>query len=506
MTYFIYAEAPDYEPEKEYWPLDIFGPTSEKVVLRQKVKPSVDTNKGLIKTKGPLFGDMWENLPSPSDPKPPVKEKSRPIGLVVRSEDALAPLEVTDNSGNLIAAGSGELVLNTLKPGIYRARLITPENNVSEQIVSLKRGKSQVIELSAPRPAETKLLREIIAKSQFEYDSGNNIENINYLGPHGQMATAQVTTIMTLIGGLVQAQFIKGENPVNGRSGVFPGLRSLENKEGIRILFADDLSPDDKAGNFLSKTKITLSRQSTNKKVRVSGLETLSDFKRLGHTTLPMDPGNYFVKLHLPDRIPAIFSMAVLRERMTLLVIHQDLNGNFNLFGFAPLLDLREKENQKVPNLRRLELLQRFYSNNRIDDHAYRDAKELLYAKWMDPFAGCLGGYTMIDLGKAEELRTAAYNMRNYFGELSDSHVIMAEHLVSIEASNKEIVAAYKKAMSVGLPLFAPGLEKLVRAIEKYDIRHPQRAFIRKAFEDRIRGVLWTAWTPPKQEAVSAKA
>lgn len=48
---------------------------------------------------------------------------ARTATLTVESADVLAPLEIRDNVGRLIAAGRGHLVAAQLDPGFYRARL-----------------------------------------------------------------------------------------------------------------------------------------------------------------------------------------------------------------------------------------------------------------------------------------------------------------------------------------------------------------------------------------------
>jgi hypothetical protein len=46
------------------------------------------------------------------------------------------------------------------------------------------------------------------------------------------------------------------------------------------------------------------------------------------------------------------------------------------------------------------------------------------------------------------------------------------------------------------LPIFADGLRILFNRVKKYNIVHLRRPLLEKAFSRRIRGILWSAWTP----------
>ena len=71
--------------------------------------------------------------------------------------------------------------------------------------------------------------------------------------------------------------------------------------------------------------------------------------------------------------------------------------------------------------------MQRFYMNGDFD-HVRNSAQEVLEGKWADPIAGCLGGYLLLRAGKAQDIGIAVRNMVEYFGGLSDSHVLLAEY------------------------------------------------------------------------------
>ena len=74
-----------------------------------------------------------------------------------------------------------------------------------------------------------------------------------------------------------------------------------------------------------------------------------------------------------------------------MLVFHRRIDGQLNIFQYMPKIPRDPNDpaiqyvelsgsKTKLIDYRRLELLQRFYLNGRLD-YAYEDAKELLYAK-----------------------------------------------------------------------------------------------------------------------------
>lgn len=151
--------------------------------------------------------------------------------------------------------------------------------------------------------------------------------------------------------------------------------------------------------------------------------------------------------------------------------------------------------------------MQRFYLSGRLD-YAYQSGvdllqelsgvdslQDLLWAKWEEPIAGCLGGYLMLRFGKANELETAVRNMSDFFGGLSDSHVLKAEYEAS-QGRNDAADAAFRTALDCGLPIFADGLTRLFDGVQRYCIDHPGTALLSKVFHNRVRGLLWSAWTP----------
>ncbi len=114
-------------------------------------------------------------------------------------------------------------------------------------------------------------------------------------------------------------------------------------------------------------------------------------------------------------------------SRLTMLLLHRGLDQELQTFQYMPLLRPgRERrahlgeylDEHSNPNmLRRLELAQRFYLSGRLDHAANivglvagadRRGADLLDGKWIDPIAGCLGGYLLLSQGRLKEIERHA--------------------------------------------------------------------------------------------------
>lgn len=217
--------------------------------------------------------------------------------------------------------------------------------------------------------------------------------------------------------------------------------------------------------------------------------------------------------VELPGQDTVLFPLALLPDRLTMFVLQRDADGHTSIFQYLPrlhptgyTLPQPDPYGPDFPSpyepgqlsepwrLRRVELLQRFYMSGRLD-HAYEHADEMLRSKWADPVAGALGGYLMLQLGKPEELQVAAGNMIGFFGELSDSHVLMAEYLASQGYPDLAATELWN-ALERGLPMVADGLTRLREGVRRYGIQHPRADLLDRVYDRRVRGMIWTAWSP----------
>ncbi len=89
----------------------------------------------------------------------------------------------------------------------------------------------------------------------------------------------------------------------------------------------------------------------------------------------------------------------------------------------------------------------------------------------------------------------AARNMVEHFGDLSDSFVLLAESARAQKDTDRSF-DAFNKALDRGIPIFADGLARLNNGIERFSSSDRRTLLIRRVFAKRVRGLLWSAWTP----------
>jgi len=415
-----------------------------------------------------------------------------PAQLIVKATDILAPLEVTDNAGTMLKAGHGSLTITDLKPGFYRARLVTPEGQATEEVIELSSGERETVLLAAPQPPNAGLFKTIVDNTKFYIKKDDHTLHLSE--SIGAMATAQLTTMLTLVGSIVDERYGWGPKTEGLSLKSFRDETPDGTTSGLRVICADETVPAEGVTEHSSKSKVRFWLQEQAIPSSFDTLAASAKIAALSQFTSAASPGTYWLSLELPERNPVVFPVAVLSNRLMLLVVHLSTQGSVRVFNYSPSLDLTEFPGEKAVALRRLELMQRFYLNGQLE-HAYQNAPDLHNAKLVDPLAGCLSGYTMLKLGKAAELDVVARYMVNNFGELSDSFVLMAEHLTTL--NNIDAAAdAYRTALSRGVPLFADGLVRLLSGVQKHHIEHHRVELIKEVYMRRARGLLWSAWTP----------
>jgi hypothetical protein len=418
--------------------------------------------------------------------------------LTAKSSDPLAPIEVYDNKGKLMAADLGEVVVKDLEPGFYRASVVTPEGRMAEELIDLSPGEKEVISLDAPSMPNSGLFKEIVGRADFH--ASDEDRTLRFSEAVGPMATPQLTTMLALAGSVIEHEYGWGAKATQLGLPSFHELTSPNALHGLRVTCADEATHAKGPSNYLSQVSLRFRRQDgiggDSNEARLSISQT---FAGIGDFAAAVEPGAYVLELNVPERPPVYLSLAVLPNRLTLVVLHRRADGGIRILSFCPSTHPEPGGPREVATrLRRLELLQRFYIADRVDGrHAYRNAHELLYAKWIDPLAGCLGGYTMLKLGQAVELNVAVSNMKAYYDELPDTHVLAAEYNLSLETKNGEAEArrAYKAALDLGLPVFAEGLLRVASGIKRFSISHPRAAEVEQVFKNRARNLLWTVWT-----------
>jgi hypothetical protein len=144
----------------------------------------------------------------------------------------------------------------------------------------------------------------------------------------------------------------------------------------------------------------------------------------------------------------------------------------------------------RFPAIRRIELMQRLATAGRVTP-TLPDIEALLYDKWRDPIAGCLGGYLLVRMGRRNDLDIPTQNLTTYFSGLSDSHVLRGAWLELNDT--KAALRSYRAALDRGLPVFSDGLALLRDAIRRHNIIHDRVLLLEDLVSHVSTGALWSA-------------
>lgn len=473
------------------------------MATRYKPKITIDEQSG---------ESLYTTTPTPL-PKIKVMTLNPPLpNLIVKSKDPTALIEVKDNLGKVIKpfrenstfALERRLEFLYLKAGFYRIFLLTPDGYTVEKIVDITPGDATIeVEIHPPDLPQAGLTSDFIKSGKFDKDEENSIIYVSEtMGP---IMNAKLSTILTLTGKLNNSQDnINNYDKIKNLGLRFMTRFSHDIECGVQILFGWE-----SGDGFEALNKVRLCIWPTNKFHRDIHQLNLSN-NRLGVGEFSTDkllPGPHWLAVKIPgQRKPVIFYLQILPRRITMLVFHMDINNQLNVFQYLPSRDLIEDPSVEDENLtdrkflsyRRLEFLEQFYLSGRLDS-ANQYSDELLKYKFQDPITGCLGGYLKLKLGKANELKIPSHNMINYYGQISDSYILMAEYEESL---NNEIEAKknFEYAIRKEFPICSDGLLRLQNGIKKYDIQDKQVKLLDDIIEKQVNGLLWTAWIPKDED------
>lgn len=492
--YFLKVTAPKFIPKRKRWFVELYENSAEPLAL--VLDPDVSrTNNPLLMVQTLTF-DAGASLTDLIDIEKAV--------LKVKVHDPLAIVEIADSNNKII---KGEkhipdqsdkeidvLIFDNLEPGIYRVRMITPGGNNVETVVDLLPGEFEEITMMAPPLVNTNLVKQVIEKAKFVINEEANTLEVSNKAK--SIATPHLSTILTLAGAAINTTDQDWGDRLRSL-----GLKSFKEmthnsgNTGVQIIAATESITADKVDNYFANVKLRLWKfdEAVSMEQRFSPwteIPRLAEFSTIGAS------GPQWLSIELPDQPPVLFNLTILKDRITMLIIHQQLNRQIRVFKYTPALE--NPQTMDPTQVRRLELLQRFYMYDRIKN-ACSLAEDLLMAKWVEPIAGCIGGYMMLKLGKTDLLDIAINNMTNFFGEMSDSHILAAEYHLN-QGREDQACMAYLEALNKGLPIFAQGVELLYQAVKKYALEHPRKKLLEQVYDNRINGLLWSAWRPPLKD------
>jgi hypothetical protein len=450
----------------------------------------------------------------------------QPGSLRLSSADSLAQIELADGAGRRLVSGEGSLELPNQAPGFYRARLVTPEGRSTEKLVELPSGGRVSVQLEAPVPPNSRLFREVAARGGLEVAEDNTVR-LRHVGPPtmalgfaedvGAVAAAQLSTLLALAGGAANEPGAGGALPLcQVGISAFHDLVGAEAGSGVQILFGIDEGGEQAAAHLtldevkaetqrgtalLAETRLRCWAQGEAPPAETSAPLLVPDLPGLAQFAWPLAPGAHWLAIETPGQRPVAFATAVLPSRLTLIVFTRSAEGEVALYQYLPLLMLEggydartardERTGARYPMLQRSELVQRAYARGRLDGTG-QNARDLLYAKWFEPVAGCLGAHMTLQLEPDSNLlRVAVGNLARYFGGLVDSHVLYAARQEALGGGDP--AAAYRAALDVGLPLLDESLVRLQEGIARHAIEHERVSLVQRVYERRVCGLLWTA-------------
>jgi len=323
-----------------------------------------------------------------------------------------------------------------------------------------------------------------------------------------------MTTVIAL------ASRMKPYEPSNENLGLLESMEIID-KTGFHLIVGSDLKEKNK--EFIDKLKIKIWKQTDSESKNELELKRFNETEGFGQWVKLLSTGSYFMSLESEGQRPVIFSICIPNQCMTNFILQQDKNSKSRIFQHFPLLTpgrFGVGKEDEIFAIRQQEIVQRYYHSD-IQNYFYRDALKLAYGKWQDPMAGLISGNLMLrNMKKLEvySLEAISRNMIEYFDEIPDSHILRGR--VQSKANKGKSKSSFCKALLCGVPIFTENLEAIYHTIKDEDFTENLEAIyhtikdedftengdkrkliensklIKEIFKKRIRGSLWTCYTP----------
>jgi uncharacterized caspase-like protein len=466
-TYSLHATAPEYDRAVARPPVDLYAEREVPLELAKATAAAVPTNGGAAtRSLGPTTGE-----------------------LRVHASDPLVPVEIADEPGRVLAVANGEVTARDLPAGFYRARLRAPGAEVVEQVVEFTPGPAPTtVELEPPKAPESRVVREVLETIGGEVRSDNTVE---VSGIEGPIASPHLSTILTLAGGVAV------HDPGYGQHLSRLGLKAF--KEALRpgatsalyVLLGVDAEDPELVEQLLGGLKLRTWGMDEKAPREAEPVLPAGKVPGIAEFAAQTGTGARWLSVESASDEPAVFALAQLPGRFTMLTIVFE-GGQARAFQYSP--SLQPDDSTQPKSLRRLELMQRVLLSGSLEG-GNEAARDLLYAKRVDPLAGCLGAYFFLRQGRAHNLETAVGNLLGFYPELSDTHVLRGEFEASV-GNHKVAEEAFAQAIDVGIPLFGEGLTRLLEGLRRYKLEHSRAKLVEHVFERHLSGSMWSVWRP----------
>jgi len=462
--YGLLAMAPNYERFTQRPPVELYQP--QRVTLRLR-EASATEAAAAMGTRA--IGD------------------EQPSALTVQAPDQLSPVEITDPTGRVLAVSRGTVQVDDLAPGLYRARLRSPEGRLTEQVVELGPGETEHVLAQAPSPDASPAVQKLFARANIQVRQDRAVD-VPDVGP---VVDPHLSTLLALA---ASRAIRTGAERVDGGLGVteLTDRLPLDSDSALSVLIGFEGDVEQDAANKLSALRVRFWRFWQNVPDNGKSPEAFADAPGTGSITYSGSPGQHWLAIEGINSKPLVFALALLPDHITTVVVQIRADGLPQLYQYMPAMDADESSHPDM--VRRHELIQRISLSTRLDA-GYDIAQDLLDAEHIDPLAGCLGAYLLLRMGRAEELGVAVDKLRDMFSEISDVHVIAAE-FEAARGRQDRAELAIERAFQVGVPVTGEGLARLLDAVGVYRINHPSARLVSLMQERHVDDSLWAAWTP----------
>ncbi|CAL75145.1 hypothetical protein; putative caspase domain [Bradyrhizobium sp. ORS 278] len=402
-----------------------------------------------------------------------------PSSLTVESGDRLATVEIADEAGRVLETHRWAVRLAPCPPGFYRARLLSPEGEATEELVQVGKHQSLHVAVTAPPPASP-LLQHLIETVGFRREKDGTVSVSASVGPSASLRLSTVLALSAAAAAETGSKFGQRLRAVG-----IPAFSAITGAaSGVQIVAGSDDGTD-----WIGRLRVGVwSLDGTSEASQALG--RLPDNAEIATAAFARAPGACQLTLQDVGQSASQLTLplVVLPGRVTLLVITRDRDGRIDVHLYMPAVtgpqaqerSFRDQEfaDSNFAALRRIELMQRAVANGRISPTA-PEIDLLLWDKWRDPVAGCLGGYLGRRRGDAlqrsytlRSLEEASANLVRFFGLLPDSHILHGWVLEQVGKAGA--AASYAAALDAGLPLFRDGVALLESAVARLGLQHPR--------------------------------
>jgi hypothetical protein len=344
------------------------------------------------------------------------------------------------------------------EPGVYSVRMTLPGGQNVEQPVFLDPGEEESIYLEPPPAKPSLAMRNVALRAQFTSRPDHTMEVSETLGL-GPIAPTDMAEILSL------AAFVESFSPVD-----LPAhhLRSL----GLKAM--RNLPPDGAPA-----LHVIAAAESGTKIIEASigdqaprPLEAVATVKGLFEVAIPLSMEFGWLSIRIESSASLRLPVPSMPGYLHTVLLYWNERGELLLSRYLAPRQMNAARREALSRTRRrLDLAERFYREG-LMPHASRmlipgngfGPEKLVLGKWEDPVAGCLASYLLLRLEPkgSPHLDAAAKALPKKFPQLGDAHLIAGE--VALRQNRKKDASyAFEAAAKAGCPIFAEGLELLVR-------------------------------------------